>query len=83
MPFVNFQHLTGVFTRDQQVELIRDITETFVKHGGEGIRPSVHIAISEIASGLCGSGGVSLTIEEVERRRAARRREAERSKSEG
>jgi 4-oxalocrotonate tautomerase len=83
MPFVNVQHLSGAFTRDQQVELIRDITEAFVRQGGEGIRPNVHIAISEIADGLWGTGGVSLTIEEVDRRRAARRRETEAWKSAG
>jgi phenylpyruvate tautomerase PptA (4-oxalocrotonate tautomerase family) len=78
MPFVSVQHLAGAFTRDQQTELIRDITEAFVRQGGEGIRPSVHITIAEIASGLWGSGGKTLTIEEVERRRAARRHEAAR-----
>ena len=80
MPFVSVQHLAGAFTRDQQTELIRDITEAFVRQGGEGIRPSLHIAISEIASGLWGVGGKCLTIEEVERRRASRRSEAEPSK---
>jgi 4-oxalocrotonate tautomerase len=78
MPIVSVQHLTGAFTREQQAELIRDITEAFVRQGGEGIRPNVHITIAEIASGLWGTGGVSLTMEEVERRRAARRQEAAR-----
>jgi 4-oxalocrotonate tautomerase len=80
MPFVSVQHLAGAFTRDQQTELIHDITEAFVRQGGEGIRPSLHITISEIASGLWGVGGKCLTIEEVERRRASRLSEAEPAK---
>jgi len=75
MPFVSVQHLAGVFTRDQQAELIQDITEAFVRQGGEGIRSNVHVTVAEIASGLWGSGGKILTTEEIERRRAARRRE--------
>jgi 4-oxalocrotonate tautomerase len=75
MPFVSVQHLAGAFTREQQVALIHDITEAFVRQGGEGIRPNVHIAIAEIASGLWGSGGESLTMEGIERRRAARQAE--------
>jgi 4-oxalocrotonate tautomerase len=73
MPFINIQHLAGAFTRQQQEALIKDITEAFVRQGGEGIRPAVHMSITEIASGLWATGGKPLTIEEVEARRAARR----------
>lgn len=72
MPLVQVQHLAGAFTRDQQTQLIRDITDAFVRVSGDAIRPNVLVTISEIASGLWASGGVPLTIEEVERRRAAR-----------
>jgi 4-oxalocrotonate tautomerase len=74
MPFVSVQHLAGSFTHDQQAALIHDITEAFIRQGGEGIRPNVHVAITEIASGLWGAGGQVLTTEEIERRRAARQR---------
>lgn len=72
MPLVQVQHLAGAFTREQQTALISDITEAFVRVSGEGIRNNVLITVSEIASGLWATGGVPLTIEEVERRRAER-----------
>ena len=77
MPFVHVQHLAGAFTKEQQAQLITDITEALVRQGGTGIRPNVHVAVSEIASGLWGSGDSILTIDEVERRRAARRETSE------
>jgi len=72
MPLVQIQHLGGAFTREQQTELIRDITDAFVRVSGEGIRNNVLVTMTEIQSGLWATGGVPLTIEEVERRRAAR-----------
>ncbi|MCO5072967.1 MAG: tautomerase family protein [Rhizobiaceae bacterium] len=73
MPLVQIQHLGGAFTREQQTELIKDITEAFVRVSGEGIRNNVLVTMTEIQSGLWATGGVPLTIEEVERRRAARK----------
>jgi phenylpyruvate tautomerase PptA (4-oxalocrotonate tautomerase family) len=58
--------------------LIHDVTEAFVKVGGEGIRPNVIVAIHEVKSGLWGHGGEALTIELIEARRAARRAAAAR-----
>ncbi|QSY97885.1 tautomerase family protein (plasmid) [Rhizobium bangladeshense] len=72
MPFISVQHLSGAFTPEQQKALIEDITAAFVRQGGEGIRPAVHMTITEIASGLWASGGKPLTIEEVRARREAR-----------
>jgi phenylpyruvate tautomerase PptA (4-oxalocrotonate tautomerase family) len=72
MPLVQIQHLAGAFTREQQTDLIHDITEAFVRVAGEGIRNNVLVTVSEIASGLWATAGVPLTIEEVERRRIAR-----------
>ncbi|QWW72546.1 tautomerase family protein [Rhizobium sp. WYJ-E13] len=72
MPFISVQHLAGAFTSEQQRALIADITEAFVRQGGEGIRPAVHMTITEIASGLWATGGTPLTIEEVRARRKAR-----------
>ncbi len=73
MPFIHVQHLAGSFTKEQQQTLINEITEVFVRQGGEGIRPAVNVAITEVASGLWGVGGHALTTEEIERRRAARK----------
>lgn len=72
MPLVQVQHLGGAFTREQQTALIKDITEAFVRVSGEGIRNNVLVTMVEIQSGLWATGGVPLTIEDVERRRAAR-----------
>jgi len=72
VPLVQIQHLAGAFTREQQTDLIRDITEAFVRVSGEGIRSNVLVTVSEIASGLWATAGVPLTIEEVERRRLER-----------
>lgn len=71
MPLVQIQHLAGSFTRDQQTALIRDVTEAFVRISGEGIRNNVLVTVSEVQSGLWATGGTPLTIEDIERRRAA------------
>ena len=71
MPLVQIQHLAGSFTRDQQTALIHDVTEAFVRIAGEGIRDNVLVTISEVKSGLWATGGHPLTIEDIERRRAA------------
>jgi 4-oxalocrotonate tautomerase len=73
MPFVSVQHMERAFTGEQQQQLIRDITDAFVRVGGEGIRPNVVVAIHEVKSGLWGHGGEAITIEMIEARRAARR----------
>jgi 4-oxalocrotonate tautomerase len=72
MPLVTVQHLAGAFTREQQVELMQDIVEAVVRQGGEGIRVATIVAINEVADGLWCNGGNILTLDEIERRRAAR-----------
>jgi len=72
MPFVNVQHMAGVFTRDQVHALIADITEAYVRIGGEGIRPHVTVVVNEVADGYWGAGGEIKTIASVEAARAAR-----------
>lgn len=72
MPFVSVRHCAGAFTRKQQHELIRDITEAFCRIGGEGIRPQVTVVIDEVADGLWGDGGEILDLAAIERVRAQR-----------
>ena len=72
MPQVMVRHLAGVFTREQQTQLMADMIEAFVRIGGEGIRPNVNVTIEEVASGLWNAGGKVLTIEEIEARRQQR-----------
>ncbi|HXF35274.1 MAG TPA: tautomerase family protein [Candidatus Acidoferrales bacterium] len=61
------------FTRAQHQQLIRDITDAFVKMGGEGLRPSVTVVVDEVADGLWGDGGEILDLEKIASRRKARR----------
>ena len=72
MPFVSVQHAEGSFTREQQQQLIRDITEAFVRIGGAGIRPNVVVTVTEIRDGLWGTGGEIRDLAAIERMRAAR-----------
>ena len=72
MPFVNVQHMAGTFTPDQCRALIRDMTEAYVKIGGEGIRPHVTVVVNEVADGLWGIGGTVKTLATVEADRARR-----------
>jgi len=72
MPLVQIPHLAGAFTWEQQTTLIREITEAFVRIADEHIRNNVLVTVSEVQSGLWATGGVPLTIEEIESRRAQR-----------
>lgn len=72
MPQVMVRHLAGVFSREQQNQLMDDILEAFVRIGGEGIRANVNITVEEVADGLWSAGGQKLTIEAIEARRRLR-----------
>lgn len=72
MPFVAVNHCEGAFTREQQHQLIRDITDAFVRIGGPGIRPTVIVTITEVADGLWGSGGEVLDLAAIQQMRAER-----------
>jgi 4-oxalocrotonate tautomerase len=71
MPLVQIHHLAGSFTPEEQVAIIRDVTEAFVRISGERIRNNVLVTVNEVASGLWATGGHPLTIEEIEKRRAS------------
>jgi 4-oxalocrotonate tautomerase family enzyme len=72
MPFVSVRHCAGAFTRDQQHQLIRDITDAFCRIGGEGIRAQVTVVVDEVADGLWGDGGEILDLAKIQRVRAQR-----------
>ena len=72
MPFVNVQHMAGAFSEDQVRSLIRDITDAYVRIGGEGIRPNVTVVVNEVPDGYWGSGGTVKTIASVHAARAQR-----------
>ena len=72
MPFVNVQHMAGAFTAEHRESLIRDITEAYVRVGGEGIRPYVTVVINEVPDGCWGAAGEPKTLATVEAARVAR-----------
>jgi 4-oxalocrotonate tautomerase len=72
MPFVNVQHMAGLFSHEQVRSLIADITDAYVRIGGEGIRPNVTVVVNEVADGYWGSGGEIKTMAAVQAERARR-----------
>ena len=74
MPFVQVRLCEGAFSREQHRQLIADITDAFVKMGGEAVRPSVTVVVDEVADGLWGEGGEILDLEKIRARRKARER---------
>jgi phenylpyruvate tautomerase PptA (4-oxalocrotonate tautomerase family) len=76
MPIVTVQHLAGAFTREQQMKLMQDVVEAVVRQGGEGIRNATTVTINEVPDGLWCNGANFLTLDEIERRRAARAADA-------
>ena len=74
MPIVTIKVLEGVFDPAQQEAMIDAVTDAMCKVGGEGMRPAVHVLVEEIQSGRWGIGGAKLRTDEVNARRAARKR---------
>jgi 4-oxalocrotonate tautomerase len=74
MPFVSIRLCEGAFTRAQLQQLIRDVTDAFVRMGGEEIRSKVTVVVDEVADGLWGDGGAILDRVAIERVRDERRR---------
>jgi 4-oxalocrotonate tautomerase len=72
MPIVNVKVLAGAFSDEQKHAMIDEITNALTRIGGDGIRPSVHVLVEDIASGMWGIGGTRLTTEEIMERRRKR-----------
>jgi 4-oxalocrotonate tautomerase len=72
MPFVSVRLCEGAFTRAQLQQLGRDITDAFVRMGGDGLRSSVTVVIDEVADGLWTDGGEILDLEAISARRKGR-----------
>jgi 4-oxalocrotonate tautomerase len=71
MPLVSVRLVKGSFSREQQVTILKDVTDAIVKTCGEAVRPSVVVWIEELEDGLWARGGEVLTIAEIRARRAA------------
>lgn len=65
MPLVDIQVIEGVFSPEQQREMITKVTDTMVGIEGEALRSVTWVRVLEIASGAWGIGGRALTAEDV------------------
>jgi 4-oxalocrotonate tautomerase len=69
MPFVDIKVIEGVFTAEEQRELVERVSEAVISVEGDGLRELTHVAITETPSGSWAIGGKPFTTDEV---RAAR-----------
>tara|TARA_R110002167_G_scaffold9806_1_gene45308 strand:+ start:2441 stop:2704 length:264 start_codon:yes stop_codon:yes gene_type:complete len=65
MPLVDIQVIEGVFTSEQQQQMIAKVTNTLVEIEGEALRGVTWVRVQEIASGAWGIGGQALTTADV------------------
>ncbi|MEH6469713.1 MAG: tautomerase family protein [Halopseudomonas sp.] len=65
MPLVDIQVIEGVFTSEQQQQMIAQVTNTMVEIEGEALRGVTWVRVIEIASGAWGMGGQALTTADV------------------
>ena len=65
MPLVNVHLIEGVFTLEQNSEMIHQLTETMVRIEGENLRPGTWMIVDEVKSGDWGIGGKAFTTADV------------------
>lgn len=65
MPLVDIQVIEGVFTLEQQQQMITQVTNTLVEIEGEALRGVTWVRVQEIASGAWGIGGQALSTADV------------------
>ena len=66
MPLVTVKVIEGVFTRQQQQEMIQKLTDTMVEIEGENLRPVTWVLVVEVQSGDWGFAGNGLTTADVQ-----------------
>ncbi len=71
MPFIDIKVIEGVFTAEEQRELVERVSEAVIGVEGEGLRDFTHVAITETPSGSWAIGGKPFTAEEVRAARGA------------
>jgi 4-oxalocrotonate tautomerase len=65
MSIADIHLVEGVFSATQKDQIIKDITDTLVKHEGEAARNTTLVIIREVKSGDWGRGGVGLTADAI------------------
>jgi len=71
MPFIDIKVIEGVFTPEEQREMVERVSEAVVSVEGEALRPFTATVITETPSGSWAIGGQPLTAEDVKAKRAA------------
>jgi len=70
MPFIDIKVIEGVFTSEEQRDMVERVTDAVVAVEGEALRPFTVTVVTETPSGSWGVGGQTLTSEAVKAKRA-------------
>ena len=71
MPFIDIKVIEGVFTPEEQRELVERVSEAVIAVEGEALRPFTHTAVTETPSGSWAIGGEAKPAADVRALRAA------------
>ena len=71
MPFIDIKVIEGVFTPEEQRQLVERVSEAVISVEGEALRPVTHTVVTETPSGSWAVGGQALTTEDVKEKQAA------------
>ena len=71
MPFIDIKVIEGVFSPEEQRELVERVTEAVVSVEGEALRPVTHPVVTEPPSGSWAVGGRAMATGDVKALRAA------------
>lgn len=70
MPFIDIKVIQGVFTAEEQRQLVERVSEAVVSVEGEALRPFTHTVVTETPSGAWAIGGQAMAAEDVKAKRA-------------
>ena len=70
MPFIDIKVIEGVFTPEEQRQLVERVSEAVVSVEGEALRPFTHTVVTETPSGAWAIGGQAMEAEHVKAKRA-------------
>jgi 4-oxalocrotonate tautomerase len=71
MPFIEIKVIEGVFSPEEQRELVERVSEAVIAVEGEALRPVTHTVVTETPSGSWAIGGQAFTAEDVKAKQAA------------
>jgi 4-oxalocrotonate tautomerase len=65
MPLISVKVIEGVFSAEQKIQTIRNLTDAMVEIEGEGMRAVTWTVVEEVRSGEWGIGGKPLVTADV------------------